>query len=246
MYSEQEREQIRAAILERARNDARLTAAAITGSAAGGTLDAWSDVDLAFAVRGGVAMSTVLVDWTAYLRETHGAQAHVDVQAGAWVYRVFLLANTLQVDLAFVTETEFRAMAPTFRLVFGEAREAGAFPLPSAEQLIGFGWLYALHARSCIARGKWWQAEYMVSALRDTGLSLACLRHGLAVMHGRGFDLLPEEVKARFGDALVSRLDGEALSRAFGAAMDAFLAEVQVADAELAGRIAPVLRQLVA
>jgi hypothetical protein len=32
------------------------------------------------------------------------------------------------------------------------------------------GWLYALHARSSIARGRVWQAEYMISWV-DAGLA---------------------------------------------------------------------------
>ena len=35
--------------------------------------------------------------------DEHFALHHVDVVSGAWVYRVFLLPSTLQVDLAFVT-----------------------------------------------------------------------------------------------------------------------------------------------
>jgi hypothetical protein len=47
---------------------------------------------------------------------------------------------------------------------------------PDAEAIIGMAWLYALHARSCIARRKLWQAEYMISGIRDNALALACLR----------------------------------------------------------------------
>jgi hypothetical protein len=39
------------------------------------------------------------------------------------LYRVLLLDNTLQVDLAFWPATEFGAIAPTFRLLFGRANE---------------------------------------------------------------------------------------------------------------------------
>lgn len=54
--------------------------------------------------------------------------------------------------------------------------------------VIGLGWLYALHSRSCIERGKVWQAEYMISAIRDQALALAALRHRLRATQGRGFD----------------------------------------------------------
>ena len=73
----------------------------MTGSATGGVQDAWSDVDLAFGVRDRAAIPDVLADWTPMMYREHGALHHVDVVVGAWTYRVFLLANQLQVDLAF-------------------------------------------------------------------------------------------------------------------------------------------------
>lgn len=69
------------------------------------------------------------------------------------------------IDLAFVVETEFRAMGPECKLVSGSARTAMPVAGPATGYLIGFGWLYALHARSSIARGKLWQAEYMISGM---------------------------------------------------------------------------------
>jgi hypothetical protein len=44
--------------------------------------------------------------------------------------------------------------------------------------------------------GDVWQAEFMVSAMRDQVLALACLRHGLPAREGRGMDLLPAAVNA--------------------------------------------------
>ena len=45
---------------------------------------------------------------------------------------------------------------------------------------------HAVRARFCIERGRWWQAEYWISGVRDQALALACHRRGLAVAHGRG------------------------------------------------------------
>jgi hypothetical protein len=159
---------------------------------------------------------------------------------------VFLLSNTLQVDLAFVPQAEFRALGPTFRLMLGEAGEARSVPGPRAADLIGMGWLYALHARSSIARGKWWQAEYMVSGVRDHALALACLRHGLPAVHGRGMDDLPAEARAMFEGSLVGQLGERALSAAFGTAVEGLLREARNADGEVAARLERVLREMVA
>jgi hypothetical protein len=175
----------------------------------------------------------------------HLALHHLDVMSGAWVYRVFLLPSTLQVDLGFVPATEFRALAPTFRLMFGKANESRHVPPPSAGDIIGLGWLYALHARTCIARRKVWQAEYMISGIRDSALALACIRHGLPAVHGRGMDLLPGEVAAQFEDSLVRQLDIAELSRAFGVVLRGLLSEIRSTDAELAGRLQGALTHLI-
>jgi len=244
MYTPQDRHEIRSAILDRAAADARFSGVAITGSAAGGREDEWSDIDLAFGVRPAGEVRQALADWTEYMYAAHGALHQVDVQAGAWTYRVFLLANGLQVDLAFVKEEEFRAMGPDFRLVAGEARAAGVIPGPPVGYLIGFGWLYALHARSSIGRGKVWQAEYMISGVRDTALSLACLRHGVPAVQGRGLDQLPGEVAGPFAESLVRSVEVEELKRAFRAAVRLLVAEIRIADGAVGSRIEGVVMAL--
>jgi hypothetical protein len=148
------------------------------------------------------------------------------------------------VDLAFAPATEFGALAPTFKLMFGEANKARQGEPRPIGDLIGWGWLYALHARSCIARHKLWQAEYMISALRDTALALACVRHGLSSVHGRGMDALPTEITREFAHALVTHLDREELLRAFRVAVEGLLSEIQNADADLAAKLKKPLTDL--
>ena len=77
----------------------------------------------------------------------------------------------------------------------------------------------------------------MVSGLRNQALALACVRHALPVVHGRGTDQLPHEVKAKFDLTFVKSLDAEELARAFRFAVDGFLDEVRCADAGLAARL---------
>ena len=246
MYTPEERDRLRAEILDYALRDPRISGGAITGSAAAGKQDRWSDVDLAFGVHEGVEVPQVLADWTAHVYGKHQVLHHLDVPAGPWIYRVFLLPSTLQMDLALVPAAEFRALSPTFQLVFGTAREAAHMPEMPADALIGMGWLYALHARSCIARAKLWQAEYMISGVRDHALALACLRHGLSTYHGRGMDLLPEEATAPYRGALVREWETAELTRAFGVAMDGLVSEILRANAELGERLKQPLTQLAA
>ena len=47
--------------------------------------------------------------------------------------------------------------------------------MQDARHTAGLGWHHVLHARSCIERGKVWQAEYWISAVRDYTITLACL-----------------------------------------------------------------------
>jgi hypothetical protein len=244
MFTAEQRDCLRSALLEFAGQDPRISGAAITGSGSTGHQDQWSDIDLAFAVVEAGELSDVLSDWTAHMYDQHRALHHVDVKSGAWIYRVFLLPSTLQVDLAFAPAAEFRPLAPTFRLVFGTANESRRFPTPEPSDLIGMGWLYALHARSCIARRRLWQAEYMITGIRNSALALACLRHGLPAVHGRGIDLLPNAVTALFESSFVRHLDTSELSRAFRAVMRGLLFEIRNADADLSVRLEEPLTEV--
>jgi hypothetical protein len=244
MFTPEERAHLRFDLLEYAARDCRISGAAITGSGANEQEDQWSDIDLAFGLVDTAELPNVLSDWTARMYNQHLAVHHLDVKSGAWIYRVFLLPSTLQVDLAFVPGAEFRALAPTFRLVSGRANEPRHAPPPQPLDIIGLGWLYALHARSCIAREKLWQAEYMISGIRDHALALACIRHGLPAAHGRGIDHLPSGVTAQFEGSLVRQLDAVELLRAFRVVTDGLLSEIRSTDSELAGRLQEVLTHL--
>jgi hypothetical protein len=244
LFTPEERERLRADILAAARADPRISGGALTGSASVGNEDRWSDVDLAFGVRDPSGVAGTLADFSARMYDDHQALHHVDVLSGAWVYRVFLLPSTLQVDLAFAPESEFGARAPSFRLVFGSARDGPPIASPRAEELVGYGWLYALHARSSITRARLWQAEYMISAMRDQILALACVRLGLPAREGRGIDRLPREITEPLEEALVRRLDAAEAARAFAAAIGGLLREISAFDPSLATRLVPALDAL--
>jgi len=244
VYTIEERERLREALVSIARADARISGAAVTGSAALGTEDRWSDIDLAFGISDPAGLHDALAHWTDVMYRDHGALHHVDVPVGTAIYRVFLLPSTLQVDLAFFPAEEFGALKPSFKLVIGTSVERPPTPPTAGAHLIGWGWIYALHARRCIERGNLWQAEYMVSGVRDHALALASLRHRLPADLGRGMDRLPRDVKAPLEAALVRALDKGELRRALRVALAGFLLEVKRADEKLAGLVSPPLLQL--
>jgi hypothetical protein len=84
----------------------------------------------------------------------------------------------------------------------------------------------------------------MISGIRDNALALACIRHGLSAIHGRGLDDLPTDVRVQFEDSLVLELDAGELSRAFRVAVLGFLTEIRQVDEELARRLQETLTSL--
>jgi hypothetical protein len=243
MFSVSDRERVREWTLARASSDARVVAAAAVGSLAFDAGDRWSDLDLTFAVAGGESITAVLEDWTRGLVGEFDAVRLFDLPSGATIYRVFLLPGCLQFDLSFAPASEFGAIGPRFQLLFGQAVDTPHIGPPSAEELFGYAVHHALRARFCIERGRWWQAEYWVSGVRDYALSLACRRRGLPARYGRGYDDLPADVRDTLVAAIVRSLDRDELLRALAAAVAGLLSEAdEVRD--LATKAEPRLREL--
>ena len=245
VFGAEDRDRVRDRVLELASSDSRVVAGAVVGSLADGEGDRWSDLDLMFAVADGLPVGEVLADWSRRIVDELDAVHLFDLPSGATIYRVFLLPGALQLDLSFAPASEFGAGAPRFRLLFGRAVEKPYASPPSAHELFGYAVHHARAARVCIERGRYWQAEYWISAVRDYALSLACRRRGLPARYGRGFDDLPGEVLESFDDALVHSLGREDLLRPLAAAIAGLLRESAEVE-ELAERVEPQLRQLAA
>ena len=240
MFTVEQRDALREHVLRLAEEDARVVAGAAVGSLAADQGDRFSDLDLIFAVAHGVPVTAALADWTTVLADELDAVQLADLEHGPTIYRVFLLPDALQLDLSMTPAAQFRPAGPRFRLLFGQtagataagaaagvtpAGAAGLFlPTPAvAGDLFGWGVIYALHARACIGRGRVWQAEHYVGAVRDHALALACLRHGLPAVQARGYDDLPAETLARFGAAHVGAAEPGALRAALAASVRALL-----------------------
>lgn len=245
MFTAEERAELRDALIRAARSDERITAAALVGSAARGAEDAWSDIDLMFRLADGLRPEDVADVWSTQMRRAHRAVAQTDLWAGPALYRVFLIDNSLQVDLSFWPGAHFGSSGPPIQLVFGAANE----PKPAASRdvnaLIGTAWLYALHVRSSIARRRYLQALYMINTVRDQVVALSTVRHNLPSAHARGADDLPDPVRAALVDSLVGELSEGELRRAFAVLTDALLIEARHVDAAQAAQLAEPLRELV-
>jgi hypothetical protein len=243
VFTVEDRDRVRDRLIEWAHGDPRIVAAALAGSLADGGGDRWSDLDLTFGLAQVAGVADVLADWTDRMQLEFDAAHLFDLPHLSTIYRVFLLPNDLQVDLSFTAGREFGALGPKFELLFGTTVDRAPFPAASAPDLFGWGVHHALRARFCIERGKLWQAEYWLSALRDQALALACLRRGLPTSYARGFDGLPGEVLNRSADALVASMDREELLRALGPAIDGLLGEADQAP-DLASKVEAQLREL--
>src|SRR5919199_5652594 len=222
MFTVEERDRVRDRVLELASADPRVVAAAEVGSLALGEGDEWSDVDLTFGVAEGVPVADVLDDFTRFAVEELDAVTLVDLDRSGTTYRVFLLPDWLQLDLSFTPAPKFRQGSPRFRLVFG-THKVDYPPPPPADDLFGWAVIFARHARVCIDRRRWWQAEHMISTVRDNALALACLHRGLPTGFGRGFDDLPADVLEDFEGAVVRSLDREELLRALASVVAGLL-----------------------
>jgi hypothetical protein len=238
MFTVEQREALRERALKLAEEDERVVAGAAVGSLAVDAGDRYSDVDLTFGIAERVRVADVLDDWTRTLVDELDAVRLADLERGPTTYRVFLLPDALQLDLSMTPAAQFRPAGPRFRLLFGKTAgsetEVAKPPVAgdlfistptTAGDIFGWGVIYALHSRACIERGRLWQAEHYVGAVRDHALSLACLREGRPAAQARGYDDLSDETLARFEDAHVGAADPAALRTALAASVLALMRE---------------------
>ena len=250
MFTVEQRDALRERVLRLAQEDERVVAGAAVGSLAVDSGDRFSDLDLTFGIADHVPVAHALADWSRTLVDELDAVHLADLERGPTTYRVFLLPDALQFDLSMTPAARFRPAGPRFRLLFGEqaAGEPAAPTPPVAGDLFGWGVIYALHARACIERGRVWQAEHYVDAVRDHALSLACLRERLPAVQARGYDDLSAGTLARLQDAHVGGVEPRALRAALAASVLALMgegAEAHLPHADtVAQRIAELLEEL--
>jgi hypothetical protein len=227
VFSVEERDALRERVLRLAEEDVRVVGGAAVGSLAVDGGDRFSDLDLTFGIADDVPVATVLDEWTRTLVDELDAVHLADLERGPTTYRVFLLPGALQFDLSMTPALQFRPAGPQFRLLFGETAVGDSewSKPPVAGDLFGWGVIYALHARACIERGRVWQAEHYVGAVRDHALSLACLREGRRAVQARGYDDLSAETLARFESAHIGAVQPDALRTALAASVRALVRE---------------------
>ena len=153
MFSVSDRERVHDYVLQLAASDPRVVAGAVVGSLALEEGDRWSDLDLTFAVKDDVPVMEVLEDWSQKMIAEWDAAHLFDLPSGTSIYRVFLLPGCLQFDLSFTPASDFGAVGPKFKLLFGQAVERTHIQPPPAHELLGYAVHHAMRARFCIERG---------------------------------------------------------------------------------------------
>jgi hypothetical protein len=255
VFTVEQRDALRERVRRLGEKDERVVAGALVGSLAVDAGDRFSDVDLTFGVADHIEVADVLDDWTRTLSGELDAVQLADLERGPTTYRVFLLPDALQLDLSMTPAARFRPGGPRFRLLFGETAPPVSETPPAGGSLFistppvpadifGWGVIYALHSRACIERGRFWQAEHYVGAVRDHALSLACLRRGLTAVQARGYDDLPAGILARFEDGHVGALEPAALRTALAASVSALIGEGEEAGLPHAHVVATRLAEL--
>lgn len=230
MFTTDDRSQVRNSLVAHARIDPKISGAAIVGSGARDEEDQWSDIDLALQLETGAAEPPIVEDWTDWITKQFGVADTLDIFAGGVRYRVLLLSSSLQIDLSFWPHDQFRATETKFQLLFGTANDPTVAPTPDHEKAIGMGWLYALHARSAIARGKVWQAVMMLDELRNQVIALMCLRLDLNAWHGRDADRLPEAAQRALRQSHAGFITTESLDNSLIALSALLLTEIEWHD----------------
>src|SRR5262245_66461649 len=102
MFTVEQRDALLDRMMRVGEQDERVAAGAIVGSLAVEAGDRFSDLDLTFAIADHIRVVDVLGDWTRALVDDLGGVVLVDLERGATVLRVFLIAGRLAVVLSIM------------------------------------------------------------------------------------------------------------------------------------------------
>ena len=247
MFGVADREALRASLVRYAEADERVSAAALLGSAARGELDQWSDIDLALRLVPGAEAVVVADAWTSYMGQTEQVVDHLDIRASGALYRVLLLASSLQVDLSFWPHDQPLAGGAPVAVLFGDVPVAASQPalgLDESRSAVRRGWLYALHVRSALGRARWWQAMWMLESIRNVIVGLYCRRLDLPASEGRGVDRLPAALLDGLAQSHPSGVEPHQLWTSFDILVGLLLEEADRHGVQVSNDLARVVAEL--
>jgi predicted nucleotidyltransferase len=220
MFTVEEREAVFDAIIALVSEHRSIVGAAVVGSLADPSSDRFSDIDLTFAVKDGIDLTSVLDDLTEQLRVMTAIDVLFDLPFGPTLYRVLLFPAELQVDLSVTAASAFARRGPNFRLLFGTATMPVELPAQPLSVIAGYAVHHALHASTSIERDRYAQAAYWIGELRNEALHLAMSSIGADPSQARGAHLLPAEVLLQAERTLSASFQKTELKRALVEAIE--------------------------
>ena len=212
--------------------------------------DRWSDIDLAAVVTDDADCDAVAADWVRRLYEALPVLHHFETAFGDNRVRGFLLANLLELDIAFTPAAQFSVWGPAASLFDRSGRIEAAIGAPAEWEPnppdwaseAGFAWHDVLHSCTALRRGRPWQALWYAQRVRNRTLGLDQERRGFYAEFQDYADDLPPEELVPLEATLVDSLDPDTLLRAIELTTKAFIAELSRGAPELAARLeAPLL-----
>ncbi len=185
--------------------------------------------------------------WTAHVGETEQVVDHLDIRASGALYRVLLLASSLQVDLSFWPHDQPLAGGTPVAVLFGEVPVSPIKPAAGLDESVSavrMGWLYGLHVRSALGRGRWWQALWMLESIREVLVGLYCRRLDLPSSEGRGVDRLPADLLDGLARGHSSGVEPHQLSTSFEVLVGLLLEEAERHGVQLSADLTRVVVEL--
>ncbi|NMD56036.1 MULTISPECIES: hypothetical protein [Tsukamurella] len=237
MFTVMERQDIGNRLIRAGEATEGVTAGAVLGAAAVGTLDPLSGIDLMFAAAPDLDIDEVRYRWSEQMYRDFGTIHHTVEESGT----VYLLPGLLTACVVIVPVAGFHPRAgEPFQQVFGPVGVSHrGWGSHGPSDLVGPAWLAALRTRAALVRGDGPSAAIALDALRRALVALAGARVGAPAGHLEPADR--ERIRATESGSR----DVKALARAFAAAVQILDAELQAAAPTVADAVAlPLLEEI--
>jgi predicted nucleotidyltransferase len=235
LFTEHDRFEVSRKLINLLKADNRIEGIVLVGSAAVGYFDEFSDIDLVAVVNLQHSTQEVFEYWKQTIQKVLTPVNYFEVEYNKNNFLAgFLLPGCLEVDFGVVSLNELIAKKERWKVIHDrtgiiETRLQKSWGERKIEDplLIGLQlssvWHYIIQAVVSIQRNQLWRAKHNLEEVRNRGLRLAGLRHGLVVSHFREIDRLPQDVKEKFEQSIPPVLTAQEIMTSLKATTNCFL-----------------------
>ena len=239
MFTIKEREEVLQRLIKGFKKDNRIDGIVLVGSGAIGFLDHYSDIDIIAVINPEHSIREVFHEWQDSLQKELAPIHSFEVAFDENNYLAgLLLPGCLEIDLGVVSTDKLVAKKERWQVIFDrtgkiETRLQTSWEARKKDDLQTIGrqlssvWHYIIQAVISIQRKQLWRATHNLEEVRNRGLRLASLRHGLIVSHFREIDRLPQEVKEKFEQTIIKSLTAKEIMIALEVATACFFQELR-------------------